>query len=171
VGAACGEVEFCEPSTWATWTGDPVAAEGIKPAEGPTVLVSQLGPFSSDVQIETTEIGQAPGWGCDSPAVLDVGVWAGERGDNPTAALRGYEVAPGVDLGNGFETRSATLKEPVMVQAGQDAWVALGIRDNICGAKASSPTGGSWRWTDESGWHDVDGALVMRAHGCTVTDD
>lgn len=156
-------------ATWAAHEGPPIAAEGATPPfELVEVLAARVGPFESDVTITELDIGAAPGWGCDTPAELNIGGWVGAVPvGNPLPGLLPSEVLAEYDLGDGFTARRVAFPGTLFVPAGDTAFVGFALTPTNCGAKAIWPPAGvAWRWRADNGWTELDGKLVLWASGC-----
>lgn len=178
VAALCGcggnvVVDHYEPGDWHATEEAPVAAVGptMDPADVPRgVVVTRLGPFERPTTIERVGLGQAPGWGCVTPAVLPVAAWSSlaERPEgDPGEDLQQVATDDGdaSELGNGFELLKLDLEEAVNVPRGGFVFVGLAHADTTtCGAGTMGPAA-VWRWRPEKGWSELAGGLVAGAEG------
>lgn len=162
----------CSDRAWSTYSTAPIAAEGTAPPfTGREALAGRLVDTDGARELRWVTVGTAPGWGCETPAVVAVGVLGELPEGDPWEELD--ELAPSTvtDMGEGFVLLGLELPEAVMVPAGLGPWIVVGIERTSCGVKAQldvdRPRG--MHWTEAGGWAEVDAQLVMGAGGCEVS--
>lgn len=161
----------CSDRAWSTYSTAPIAAEGTAPPfTGREALAGRLVDTDEARELRWLTVGTAPGWGCETPAVIAVGVLPVLPEGDPWGLLEELAPSTATDMGDGFTLLGFELPEAVMVPAGLGPWVVAGIEGAECGVKAqldlSAPRG--MHWTEAGGWQEVDAQLVMGAGGCEI---
>jgi hypothetical protein len=168
--SGCGPaVESSEEDACAIWPahhGAPATPVRPAPGAGVEVLMAKLGPFEQDVTIAGLDVATAPGWGCDTPAELSVVAWTGSPSE--MLALASVPVVGERELGGGFVAQTVMLEEPLALPAGTAAGAAFVLATPAsCGVTAPGGLPGrAGRWSQETGWTELDGALVLWARAC-----
>lgn len=166
-------VDHLQPGEWAATDASPIAAVGPAVGVGDVpggVVVARLGPFATRTVLDRVEIGQAPGWGCATPATLPIAIWASaslEPEGDPADELQLVTTkgALAEDIGNGFEVLTLDLDERVEVPAGEVAFVGFAhATATTCGAGTMGPSA-AWRWRPGVGWLALTSGLVVGASG------
>ena len=164
----------CSDRAWSTYSTAPVAAEGTAPPfTGREAIADRLVDAEGARELRWLTVGTAPGWGCETPAVVAVGVLPFLPEGDPWEALDELAPATATDMGDGFVMLGFEPPEPVAVPAGLGPWIVMGVERTSCGVKAQldvdRPRG--MHWTEKDGWQEVDSQLVMGAGGCECPAD